>query len=47
MIVIEKLDWSNINKQLQVLYRLKTLKNIINFKFRLFAEINYFKIENW
>lgn len=28
MIVIEKLDWSNINKQLQVLYRLKPLKNI-------------------
>ena len=47
MIVIEKLDWSNINKQLQVLYRLKTLKNIINFKFWLFAEINCFKIENW
>ena len=28
MVVISKLDWNKINRQLQVLYRLKPLKNI-------------------
>ena len=30
IVVISKLDWNKINRQLQVLYRLKPLKNIQN-----------------